>query len=146
MLKRFQKVMLSCLFWFLFLTVLYYNFWGAHLYRVTAYCSCPICINDPKYLDGRFASGKITYWGGVASDPSVRFGSTVELVPFWLSDWGPISKYLKGRRNFVVEDRGGKIKGKCLDIFIPKSRGGHKLARKWGVRYLRVKINGEFAP
>lgn len=143
--NRFQRFFISGLFWILLALVLYWSLWGSHLYRITAYCNCAICINVPKYQDGRFASGKKTYWGGVAGDPSVRFGSDVELVPFWLEDWKAVLKTLKGRKRFIVEDRGGKIKGKCIDIFIPKSRGGHKLARKWGVRYMRIKINGEFA-
>jgi len=112
---------------------------------VTAYCNCPICINIPKYHDSQFASGKKIYWGGIAADPSVRFGSKVELAPHWPQDWAAIAGLLKGRRNFRVEDRGGKIKGKHIDLFIPDSMGGHKTALRWGVRRMRLKINGEWA-
>lgn len=52
---------------------------------------------------------------------------------------------LKGRNDFIVEDRGGKIKGKHLDLFIPDSLGGHQAARKWGVRRMRIQLNGEWA-
>ena len=125
---------------------LYYESWGRHLYTVTAYCNCPICINIPKYQkDNLFASGKKLYWGGIAADPKVDFGSTVELVPMSPKTWVLIAKIFKGRNRFTVEDRGGKIKGRHIDIYIPDSLGGHKIARKWGVRRMRIMINGELA-
>ena len=112
---------------------------------VTAYCNCPICINVKKYQDSRFASNKPIYWGGLAADSTVPFGAQVELVPHWPQDWYAISKLLNGKRNFRVEDRGGKIKGKHIDLFISDSMGGHQAARRWGVRRMRIKINGELA-
>jgi len=112
---------------------------------ITAYCNCPICINVKKYHDGRFASGKKVYWGALAADPSIPFRTKVELMPLWPQDWAVIFTRLKGRRNFKVEDRGGKIKGKHIDLFIPDSLGGHKAARRWGARRMRLKINGEWA-
>ena len=124
---------------------LYYAFWGRHLYLVTAYCNCPICINVPKYHDSRFADGKPLYWGGIASGSSIPFGTQVDLVPHWPQDWGAVFALLEGRRDFRVEDRGGKIKGKHIDLFIPDSMGGHKTAMKWGVRRMRIKLNGEWA-
>jgi len=144
--SRVKKTVVTGLFWGLVIFAAYYVFWGRHLYRITAYCNCPICVNVPEYQDGRFASGKKIYWGAVASDPSVRFGSHIELVPLWPSDWGAVLGILKGRTKFTVEDRGGMIKGKELDIFIPDSKGGHKQALKWGIRRMRIKINGTFAP
>ncbi|OGW86384.1 MAG: hypothetical protein A3C35_07905 [Omnitrophica bacterium RIFCSPHIGHO2_02_FULL_46_11] len=124
---------------------IYYQTWGKHLYLITAYCNCPICINVKKYHDGRFASGKKVYWGALAADPSIPFRTKVELMPLWPQDWAVIFTRLKGRRNFKVEDRGGKIKGKHIDLFIPDSLGGHKAARRWGARRMRLKINGEWA-
>ncbi|MBI4372247.1 MAG: 3D domain-containing protein [Candidatus Omnitrophica bacterium] len=124
---------------------LYYAFWGRHLYLVTAYCSCPICINVKKYHDGQFASGKKIYWGGIAADPSVPFGSRVELMPLWPQDWNAVFSVLQGKRKFRVEDRGGKIKGKHIDLFIPDSLSGHKAALKWGARRMRIKLNGQWA-
>jgi 3D (Asp-Asp-Asp) domain-containing protein len=123
----------------------YYALWGQFVYTITAYCNCPICINVPEYRDGKFASGKKLYWGAVAADPKVHFGSKVELVPTWPQDWLAAMVFLNGRRNFTVEDRGGLIKGKDIDIFIPDSMGGHPVAKKWGVRRMRIKINGEWA-
>ncbi len=141
----FIRAILAYAFLTIALWSIYYAFWGRHLYTITAYDNCPICINIAKYYDGKFADGKPIYWGGIAADPSVRFGTKIELVPLWLQDWGAVSKLLHGRRNFRVEDRGGKIKGKHLDVFIPDSFGGHKTALKWGVRRMRIKINGEWA-
>ncbi|MBI4431548.1 MAG: 3D domain-containing protein [Candidatus Omnitrophica bacterium] len=115
------------------------------MYTVTAYCNCPICINVPAYRDGKFASGKKLYWGAVAADPSVPFGAKVELVPHSPLDLFDIFFLLRGRFNYRVEDRGGKIKGRDIDIYIPESLGGHKLALQWGRRHMRIKINGELA-
>lgn len=120
----------------------YYFLWAQYLYTVTAYCDCPICINVAAYHDGRFASGKRVYWGGAAMDPSVPFNAVIELVPHWPQDWLATLVLLKGRRDFQVEDRGGKIKGRDIDLFIPDSLGGHETARQWGVRRMRIKLNG----
>ena len=136
-------------FAYLFLTFalwsVYYAFWGRHLYLVTAYCNCPICINVKKYQDNQFANGKPIHWGAVAADPSVPFGAAVQLIPHWPQDWGAVYVLLDGTREFKVEDRGGKIKGKHIDLFIPDTMGGHKAALRWGVRRMRVKINGKWA-
>ena len=123
----------------------YYLFWGRYLYIVTAYCDCPICINVPEYRDSRFANGKRVFWGGAAADPSVRFGTKITLVPHAPQDMGSIMTLLRGRHKFVVTDRGGKIKGRHIDLFIPNKLGGHKTARKWGVRRMRIKLNGKLA-
>jgi 3D (Asp-Asp-Asp) domain-containing protein len=49
---------------------------------------------------------------------------------------------LGNRRHFIVEDRGGKIRGRHIDIFFSESQGGHQTAVHWGIRRMRVKING----
>lgn len=123
----------------------YYETWGKHVYIVTAYCNCAICVNIPKYRDGQFASGRQEYWGGIAADPSVPFGSEVELLPHAPADWFAVLGLLKGRRHFIVEDRGGKIKGRHIDLYFSDKRGGHKAALQWGVRRMRLKINGKLA-
>lgn len=117
-------------------------YWLRHRYLITAYCDCPICINIPEFQDGKFASRRPVYWGGVAADKSVPFGANVELIPFTLPDWWAIRNFLGDRRNFIVEDRGGKIRSRHLDIFFPHSMGGHEKALHWGARRMRVKING----
>ncbi len=116
--------------------------WLRHRYLITAYCDCPICINIPEFRDGKFASRHPVYWGGVAADKSVPFESSVELVPVTARDWFAVWKFLGNRRHFTVEDRGGKIHGRHIDIFFPQSQGGHQTALRWGVRRMRVKING----
>ena len=116
--------------------------WLRHRYLITAYCDCPICINVPKFRDGKFASHHPVYWGGVAAGKSVPFGSSVELVPFTVRDWLGVWYLLGDRRQFTVEDRGGKIHDRHIDIFFPQSMGGHQTALRWGIRRMRVKING----
>lgn len=117
--------------------------WFRHRYLITAYCDCPICINVPEFRDGKFASQRPVYWGGVAADKSIPFGASVELVPFTVRDWFAVRNYLGSRRDFTVEDRGGKIHGRHIDIFFPQSRGGHEAAVHWGIRRMRIKINGQ---
>ena len=113
MVGKVRGRLLSYLLIILFCSVSYYELWGKHLYLVTAYCGCPVCINVPKYQkDTQFASGHKIYWGGAAADPAVPFGSSIELVPHWPQDWLTVQSLLKGRRSFTVEDRGGKIKGR----------------------------------
>lgn len=120
----------------------YDTFWLRHSYLITAYCDCPICINVPAFRDGKFASMRPLYWGGVAADKSIPFKSSVELVPFTFWDWWAVRSLLGNRKDFIVEDRGGKIRSRHIDIFIPDSRGGHQTALQWGARRMRVKING----
>lgn len=127
------------------LSAAYYYFWGRYTYLVTAYCNCPICINVKAFHDGRFANGKKIYWGGIAADPKIPFGTNIELVPVMPQDLFAVSKILKGRKQFQVTDRGGKIKARHVDLFIPKSMGGHPAAKRWGARRMRLRINGKLA-
>lgn len=76
-------------------------------------------------------------------DRSVPFGSNLELIPVTPRDWFVTYYFLGGKRQFTVEDRGGKIRGRHIDIFFPDSRGGHQAAVRWGVRRMRVRINGQ---
>jgi 3D (Asp-Asp-Asp) domain-containing protein len=90
-------------------------------YRVTAYCAhnCPICCGRwaryHKTATGRPARGAI-----VAVDPRVvPLHSTIHVQGIgWLR----------------AEDKGGKIKGRRLDVLLPT----HAEARRFGVRRLRV--------
>ena len=140
--KRLQLKVIRIAVFIFMVWVSYQYFWGRHLYTITAYCNCPICIDIASYRDGKFASGKKIYWGGVAADPSVPMGAKVDLVPQTPRDLMDIFTLLHGRFHYRVEDRGGKIKGRDIDIYIPDSRGGHKQALKWGKRKMRIKING----
>jgi len=140
--KYFVKIVLIFIF-VLSVWRVYDVMWLRHRYLITAYCDCPICINVPAFRNGKFASKRPVYWGGVATDKSIPFGSSVELVPFTVRDWFAVWSYLGDRRRFTVEDRGGKIRSRHIDIFIPQSRGGHQTALHWGIRRMRVKINGQ---
>jgi len=106
----------------------------------TAYCNCGDCcgweysrfgLGPPVYKSGpskgkpkeigRTASGAQARRGTVAADPSVPFGTIVQ-----------IPGYGYGR----VEDRGGAIRGNKLDLWFPS----HQAAKSWGRQTLTVTI------
>ena len=93
---------------------------------VTGYCPCSICCG--KHANGRTAAGYSVWTNGgklVAADTNVLpFGSLIE-VPGYASD-----------AVVPVLDRGGKIKGKRLDLLFPT----HRQARQWGRRWLDVVV------
>ena len=107
---------------------------------VTGYCNCEKCCGwkrswfgfgkpvynygpnkgKPKKV-GVTASGVVASSGTVAADPKVfGFGTKLD-----------IPGYGVGR----VEDVGGAIKGRHIDLWFPT----HSEALKWGARWLRVK-------
>lgn len=89
------------------------------IYKVTAYCPCSKCCG--KYASGYTASGKKATAGRtVAASSSFAFGT----------------KLLINGKEYVVEDRGGAIKGNRIDIYM----SSHKAAIAWGVKYLPVKV------
>ena len=88
-------------------------------FLVTAYCSCRRCCG--QWADGKTATGKKVKWGYVAAD------------------WRVIPKHSRIRidglkKVFKVEDRGGAIRGKRIDIWFPS----HKQALRFGVSRRRV--------
>ena len=94
-------------------------------WRITAYCACRKCCG--KWSDGRFASNRPVYVGGVACN-WLPFGTQVTI---------------EGLGTYTVEDRGAKKyfgskldKKKALDIYFDD----HAEARRFGVRYKRVMI------
>jgi 3D (Asp-Asp-Asp) domain-containing protein len=92
---------------------------------VTAYCSCPICCG--KNADGVTASGKkvtANYGHFVAAPAGFPFGTRL-IIPGYNRD-----------RPVPVYDRGGAIKGDCLDVFFPD----HETAKKWGRRRIAVTV------
>ena len=92
--------------------------------RVTAYCPCKKCCG--KFSDGITACNHKIRSGDafVAADKRYEFGT--ELVIPGYNNNEPVK----------VLDRGGAIKGNKLDVFFHS----HRQARKWGVRYLDVKV------
>ena len=98
--------------------------WRTVRMRVTAYCPCRRCCG--RYSDGKTASGHKIGRGDtfVAADRVHSFGTEM-IVPGY-NDSEPVK----------VLDRGGAIRGNRLDVFF----GSHRKARRWGVKYLPVKV------
>ena len=111
------------------------------VYEVTGYCNCGKCCNwerswfglgppvvskgvnrGARKIVGQTASGVRAHYGTVAADTAVLpFGTVIE-----------IPGYGYGR----VEDRGGAIRGKRLDLWFPS----HEAALRWGRKRIRVRI------
>ena len=109
------------------------------LVLVTGYCNCGKCCGwnsddsetgEPVYsygpmkgkskVVGRTATGTVAGTGTIAADPKVyRFGTRL---------------YVPGYGTGTVEDVGGSIKGKHVDVWFPD----HASARRWGSRWLKV--------
>src|SRR3990167_2612231 len=90
------------------------------IFIATAYCNDRVCINVPRWRDGKTAMGTIARIGIVAVDPQViPLGTKV---------------YIKGFGWFKAEDVGGKIKGNKIDIFL----GNYEKAKKFGRREVLV--------
>lgn len=93
---------------------------------VTAYCPCPKCCGSQS--DGVTASGKGIYTNGsrfVAADARLLGFNTRLSIPGYYGG-APVS----------VLDRGGKIKGRRLDVFFLS----HERAKRWGARWLDVTV------
>lgn len=108
---------------------------------VTAYCNCGKCCGweygdsgdgEPVYNYGKLkgkpkkigitARGTVAAHGTVAADLSVyKFGTRLEIP---------------GYGTGTVEDIGGKIKGRHIDVWFPS----HEEALRWGARRLEVKV------
>ena len=106
---------------------------------VTGYCNCGDCcgwrlswlgLGGPVYTYGPqkgrrkevgvTACGTVAHYGTVAADPQVFPFGTRLLIP--------------GYGTGVVEDVGGAIKGRHIDVWFPR----HKTALGWGRRNLKV--------
>jgi len=98
--------------------------WRTVRMRVTAYCPCKECCG--RFAKGQTASGYVIRQGSrfAAADKKYPFGTEI-IVPRY-----------NGDKPIRVIDRGGAIKGDRLDVFFHR----HWQARKWGVKYLDVKI------
>ncbi len=99
---------------------------GTERYTATAYCSCGKCCG--KWADGITATGTHAHWGTIAADwRLLPRGTRVGLSCF-------------PGQVFVVEDRGGAIKGERIDVWHPS----HRSALKFGVRgRIRIRILAE---
>ena len=106
--------------------------------KTTSYCHCRRCCSYkwllfiPYQKTGPFAfrlkhvgitsSGAMTRPGTIAADTSIYPYGTIMHIP----------GYGYGR----VEDTGGAIKGRQIDLYRPN----HLFARKWGVRTKQVRV------
>ena len=89
------------------------------IYKVTAYCSCSRCCGS--HANGRTASGTQATAGRTIAAPSnYAFGT----------------KLIINGKEYVVEDRGGAIKGNRIDMYVDT----HAQALAWGVKYLPVEV------
>ncbi|MHC4087671.1 MAG: 3D domain-containing protein [Planctomycetota bacterium] len=98
--------------------------WQTIRMRVTAYCACRRCCG--KFADGITASGHKIRRGDTFAAADKRYSFGTEMVVAGYNNGKPIK----------VLDRGGAIRGNKLDVFFPT----HKKARKWGVKYIDVKV------
>jgi 3D (Asp-Asp-Asp) domain-containing protein len=98
--------------------------------KTTAYSNDPFSINVPEWRDGMTATGVLARRGLVAADwrvfpPGTRF-------------------FIPGYGAAVVEDRGGAVRGRHLDLFMDSQRE----ALDWGVRkvdvYILEKVDGRY--
>lgn len=89
------------------------------IYKVTAYCPCSKCCGS--HANGRTASGTQATAGRTIAAPSnFSFGT----------------KLLINGKEYIVEDRGGAIKGNRIDMYV----NTHAQALAWGVKYLPVEV------
>ena len=90
------------------------------IWNVSAYCLCEICIDIPEFRDGLTASGVPAIGAIVAAPPEMPFGTRLSIP---------------GYGEAVVQDRGGSIKGRRLDLLFPT----HQAALNWGRQHIEVK-------
>ena len=89
------------------------------IYKVTGYCACSKCCG--KYASGYTASGtKATAGRTIATDGKFAFGTKLSI----------------NGTTYIVEDRGGAIKGNKIDLYF----NTHAEALAWGVKYLPVTV------
>lgn len=87
-------------------------------YKITAYCSCSKCCGKSNGItsSGRYATANHT----IAAPGNFAIGTKLKIN-------GVV---------YTVEDRGGAINGKKIDIYV----NSHSEALKWGVKYLNVEL------
>jgi 3D (Asp-Asp-Asp) domain-containing protein len=88
----------------------------------TAYSNDEYSIDIPEYFDGKTATGLMVRRGHVASDWGVFPPGTRLYVP--------------GYGEAVVQDRGGKIRGYHLDLFMDS----RDEALRWGARRMDIYV------
>lgn len=92
--------------------------------KVTAYSNDDISIDVAAWRDGKTATGVLAKRGRIAADWSIFPPGTKLFVP--------------GYGLAEVQDRGGKVKGLQLDLFMDS----YAEAMQWGVKELEVYVIG----
>ena len=107
------------------------NEWDTILMNVSAYCPCEICCEGFASIPvssgkRKTASGHTIRVGDkfIASPRTYSFGTEM-IVPGYNND-----------RVVIVQDRGGAIKGNCLDLYFDT----HQEAKIWGRKDVLVKV------
>lgn len=90
---------------------------GTRYYKITAYCSCSKCCGKKT---GRTASGTKATAGRTVAASNFKFGTKLKI----------------NGKTYVVEDRGGAVKGNKIDVYM----NSHSAALAWGVKYLPVEV------
>lgn len=104
---------------------------------VTGYCNCEKCCSWTRQADGTAVynygklKGKPKRVGVTARGTVARHGTVAADLRYYR--YG-VKLDIPGYGIGVVEDVGGKIKGRHIDVWFPT----HEEALKWGARWLKV--------
>ena len=88
-------------------------------FEVTGYCPCAKCCGKTDGITASGAKAKANHT--IAAPKTYAFGTKIEL---------------EGYGTFVVEDRGGAIKGNRIDRFF----NTHQEALNWGRKKVKGKV------
>jgi 3D (Asp-Asp-Asp) domain-containing protein len=103
--------------------------WSLGEYKLTAYCSCEKCCGywaTIRPLDGEGNPIVYTSDGSVAKQ-GVTVAADTDILPF-----GTV--LLIDGREYTVQDRGGDIKGKRIDVYFDS----HEDALEFGVKVMEI--------
>lgn len=98
-------------------------------FRITAYCSCPICCEEYAYNRPTDTNGKSIVYGasGERLVQGVSVAADTNILPFG-------TEILINGHTYVVQDIGGAIKGNRIDVYFEN----HSDALAFGVKYADV--------
>ena len=112
---------------------------GEEMWEVTAYCSCGKCCHWEKDASGRTvwskgpSKGRPKDVGVTACGRPARRGTVA-------ADWSVLPRgtrlWVEGYGECRVEDKGGAIKGRHIDLWFPS----HEEAKAWGRKVMPVRI------
>lgn len=103
--------------------------WSLGEFTLTAYCSCEACCGywaTVRPLDEEGNPIVYTADGSVARQ-GVTVAADTDILPF-----GTV--LVIDGREYIVQDRGGKVKGKHIDVYFDN----HEDAREFGVKVMEI--------